>query len=163
MKSTIVYGSPGVANNLLPTSLSSGSGDGNLTATASQTYDIFGNLLTVDGPLPSPADTTRLRYDAARRLVGVVGPDPDGVGVLKHRAQRLTFNGDGNITKIETGTVNGQSDVEWNAFSSLQAAEFSYDTLGRKQPTRSRPAGQPTPWSSIVTTPRDGSSARPSE
>ena len=38
----------------------------------------MGNLLTVDGPLAGDADTTRYRYDAARRLVAVISPDPDG-------------------------------------------------------------------------------------
>src|SRR5262249_55447648 len=48
---TIVYGSTGVANNLLPTSRSSGAGDASLTATIATTYDAIGNVYTVDGPL----------------------------------------------------------------------------------------------------------------
>ncbi|MCA1654753.1 MAG: hypothetical protein LC656_11485, partial [Sphingomonadales bacterium] len=56
----------GVGNNLLPVSLSKGSGDGALTATTAFTYDDVGNLLTLDGPLAGAADTTRARYDADR-------------------------------------------------------------------------------------------------
>ena len=60
----------------LPTSASSGAGDANLTATSAMTYDATGNLLTVDGPLSGTADTTRLRYNAARERIGTVSPIP---------------------------------------------------------------------------------------
>ena len=53
------------------------------------TYDAHGNLLTVDGPLSGTADTVRYRYDAARRRIGTISPDPDGAGALKHRAARI--------------------------------------------------------------------------
>ena len=43
-------------------------------------------MLTVDGPLAGSADTVRYRYNMARERIGVVGPDPDGGGPLKHRA-----------------------------------------------------------------------------
>lgn len=112
-------------------SASSGAGDGSLTAATAMTYDGMGNLLTVDGPLPGSADTTRYRYDAARRLVGVVSPDPDGAGILKERATRTTYNTAGLPTKIEHGTVNGQSDADWAAFSSLQEIDIGYDAFFR--------------------------------
>ena len=105
-RTTITYGT----NNRLVTQTSSGSGDGALTATAAATYDDIGNLLTVDGPLSGTADTTRVRYDNGRQRIGVIGPDPDGAGSLKHRAARFTFNTDGQVTSVEQGTVNSQSD-----------------------------------------------------
>lgn len=115
VKTTIDYGpqTAGVGNNLLPVSVSAGSGDGSLTATTAMSYDNVGNLLTVDGPLAGTADTVRYRYDAGRQLVGVIGPDPDGGGALKHRAQRIGYNLDGQVTTVERGTVNGQSDGDW--------------------------------------------------
>jgi len=106
VKQTIAYGDPNVANNLLPSAVGSGSGDGALWASSSMTYDDFGNLLTVDGPLAGSADTVRYRYDAARRVVGVVGPDPDGGGSLKHRAIRYTYDAAGRPTIVEQGAVN---------------------------------------------------------
>lgn len=134
VKSTIGYGPQitGTGNNLLPVSATKGSGDGVLTATAAATYDNVGNLLTVDGPLATAADTTRMRYDATRQVIGVVGPDPDGANPLKSRAVRTTYNLDGQPTLVEVGTVNGQSDVDWAAFSSLQQMSTTYDANARK-------------------------------
>lgn len=134
VKSTIGYGPQvaGTANNLLPVTTSKGSGDNVLTATSASTYDTIGNMLTVDGPLATAVDTTRARYDVARQVVGIVGPDPDGAGALKHRAARLTYNADGQVTLAEVGTVNSQSDGDWAGFSSFQQASTSYDTNARK-------------------------------
>jgi RHS repeat-associated protein len=127
-KSTIGYNS-----NLLPTSLSSGSGDNVLTATATATYDPIGNLETVDGPIAGTGDTTRYRYDADREVIGVVGPDPDGSGPLKYRARRFTYNSDGQATLSEFGTVDSQSDPDWAAFATLQQLSSTFDsTTARK-------------------------------
>lgn len=127
-RTTITYGT----NNRQITQVSSGSGDGALTATATSTYDDIGNLLTVDGPLSGTADTTRVRYDNARQRVGVIGPDPDGAGSLKHRATRFTYSTDGQVTSVEQGTVNSQSDADWAAFASLETMSLTYDTVGRR-------------------------------
>lgn len=131
-KTTVVYGVAGMANNLLPTSTSSGSGDGALTATSTNSYDAVGNLLTVDGPLSGAADTVRYRYDAGRQRVGVVGPDPDGGGVLKHRGTRVAYNLDGQVTTVEAITVNSQSDGDWASPTVLQQQVAAYDGLGRQ-------------------------------
>lgn len=128
MKTTIAYGTA----NVLPVAVSSGSGNGSLTATSALTYDTIGNRLTVDGPLAGTADTTAFRYDLDRELVGVIGPDPDGSGVLKNRAQRVAHNADAQVTKQEVGTTNGQSDTDWGNFAPLQAADIVYDTNARE-------------------------------
>ncbi|MBG6117709.1 MULTISPECIES: hypothetical protein [unclassified Sphingobium] len=122
-KSVFSYGT----SNVLRTTISEGSGDGSLTATTSYTYDNIGNQLTVDGPLAGAADTTRTRYDALRRVIGVVGPDPDGAGSLKHRAQRFTYNGNSQLTVMEIGTVNSQSDPDWANFASYRQLTSTYD------------------------------------
>jgi hypothetical protein len=106
-------------------------GTGTLTATSAFTYDTVGNRLTVDGPLAGTADTTRTRYDLDRQVMGVVGPDPDGAGALKNRARRITYNADGQVTKAEIGTVNGQSDADWAAFAPLAAVDVTYDSNAR--------------------------------
>jgi RHS repeat-associated protein len=131
-KGTFVYGTTGVANNLLPTSVTSAAGDGSVSSTTALTYDNVGNLLTVDGPLSGTSDTTRIRYDADNEVVGVIGPDPDGAGALHNRAVRYTYNADGQITLVERGTVNSQSDADWAAISVLEKHTVSYDSLGRK-------------------------------
>lgn len=129
--STLTYGAINTANNLLLTSVATGAGNGSLTATTTYTYDAPGNRLTEDGPLPGAADTTRYRYNLDRELVGIVGPDPDGAGTLKNRALRYTYNGDGQITLAEQGTVTGQTDPDWANFVSLQQVATVYDAAAR--------------------------------
>ncbi len=130
----IVYGagSPSAGGNLLPLVVTRSSGDGVLTVTTTAAYDNIGNVLTVDGPLPGSADTVRYRWDAARQLVGAVGPDPDGAGVLKHRAQRFGYNPDGQVTDTEVGWVDSQSDGDWAGFTGLQKLTSTYDANARK-------------------------------
>jgi YD repeat-containing protein len=126
VKTSISYNS-----NLLPTSVSKGAGDASLTATTAITYDGLGNISTVDGPLSGTADTTMYRWDADSELVGVVSPDPDGSGSMKMRALRNTYNADGQVTKVEQGTVNSQSDSDWASFSTLQEVDTTYDSSAR--------------------------------
>lgn len=125
-------------SNLLTTSVASGSGDGALVATTAFTYDSIGNRLTIDGPLSGTADTTRYRYNAARELVGAVGPDPDGTGSLKHRAVRTTYDSGGRPTDVEIGTVNSQSDSDWASMTVLQETEQDYDANHRPTVARQK-------------------------
>jgi RHS repeat-associated protein len=117
--------------NRRATSIVRQSGDNLLSATSSLGYDAVGNLVTIDGPLPGTADTTRIRYDAARQVAGAVGPDPDGAGPRVPVAQRNTYNLDGQVTQTEIGTVTDQSDSAWAAFSSQQQAVTTYDGNAR--------------------------------
>ncbi len=114
-------------NNLNLTSVSTGAGDASLTATTAATYDAVGNMITVDGPLSGSADTTTFRYDADRRRIGVIAADPDGAGSLKREAVKTTYNADSQPTVTEMGTVNGTSDSDWAAFTSLQQSTATYD------------------------------------
>lgn len=132
VRTTITYGTVG-ANNMQPQSITTASGDGSRTMSQTLTYTAAGDVATVDGPLPNAVDTTRRIYDpATRRVTGLIGPDPDGAGALKHRATRLTYNVDGQLTSTEQGTVNGQSDADWSGFVSLRAASTTYDANGRE-------------------------------
>jgi RHS repeat-associated protein len=126
VKATIGYDS-----QFRPTSASGGAGDNSLVASSATTYDPAGNVLTVDGPLSGTADTVRFRYNAARELIGTVSPDPDGAAALKMRAQRVTIDTHGLVTKVEQGTVNSPSDTDWAAFSSLQEVQTDYDSGAR--------------------------------
>ena len=135
VKSTVSYGSQssGSPNNLLPMSISSGSGDGALTATRSFTYDNFGNLTFIDGPLAGAADTVRTLYDAGRQVIGQIGADPDGAGVGQpNRAVRTTYDLDGQATKVERGTSAGQSDSNWTAFLPAEVVDIGYEASGRE-------------------------------
>jgi RHS repeat-associated protein len=112
------------------TSASQSDGTWTLTASQAMTYDGLGNLLTVDGPLAGTADTTRMRYNVARELIGTISADPDGGGSLKHRAVRNSYT-NGLLTKVEYGTVNSQSDGDWAAFTAVQSVETGYDVNAR--------------------------------
>lgn len=127
----IDYGANGVANNRLPVSETIQSGSGSVTSTTAFSYDGVGNVLTVDGPLSGTDDTTRIRYDAMRQTIGVVGPDPDAGGSGLHRAQRLTYNEDGQVTITAQGTVTSQSDAAWANFATLEEVNTAYDAQGR--------------------------------
>lgn len=72
-KITTDYGAQvaGTSNNLLPLTSTIAAGDGSLSAATGYGYDAVGNRITIDGPLAGTGDTTRYRYDAARRLIGV--------------------------------------------------------------------------------------------
>jgi RHS repeat-associated protein len=142
-RTTMTYGAPGTANNLLLTAQTVAAGDGSISATTSWTYDEWGNKLTEDGPLPGAADTKRWRYDALRRVVGEIDPDPDGAGPLKHRATRNTYDGGSRLTKTEKGTVNSQSDTDWAAYVSLETVDTAYDQMDRKV-REARSAGSTT-------------------
>lgn len=132
-RTTISYGAQltGVPANLLPVTQTVGAGNGSLTATTTSSYDDIGNIVGVDGPLIGNADVATTRYDASRRVVGIISPDPDGAGPLLRRAQRFTYNGDGQVTLTENGTVTGTTDANWSVFITLQQVAVTYDSNGR--------------------------------
>ena len=113
-------------------SVTKSAGDGSIVATTAYTYDNLGNVTSVDGPLPGAVDVSYLRYDSYREVVGIVGPDPDGSGLLHLRAQRKTYNADGRVTVTEQGTVTDSSDSAWAAFSPIVTATTAYDANARR-------------------------------
>ncbi|KQY28298.1 hypothetical protein ASD21_15955 [Caulobacter sp. Root1455] len=119
------------SNTLLPTSTTKASGDGLIAATTTMTYDTAGNVLTVDGPLAGAGDTIRYRYDASRRVVGVVRPAlTNYLGQTKYPASRTTYSA-GRVGQIEQGTVATQADADWSGFVSLQQQATAYDAVDR--------------------------------
>jgi RHS repeat-associated protein len=126
VETIIAYG----GDNKLPTSITKRAGNGTLAEVSTMTYDDIGNLATVDGPLSGTADTVRYHYDAARQLVGTVSPDPDGGGALKPRAQRLTYNLDGQVEQTEVGTVVSPTSAI-STIAVLETATVAYDAAGR--------------------------------
>jgi RHS repeat-associated protein len=100
------------------------------------TYDARGNVLTVDGPLPTTADTTAYKYDLADQLRGVISPDPDGAGPLPDRALRVTYRPDGQVANQEIGTAAGQTDTDFNNMVVSQHVDTLYDGNSRPNLTR---------------------------
>jgi RHS repeat-associated protein len=140
-RTTYTYGAPGTPNNLLPTQVTVAAGDGSVSATTAWTYNANGDRLSEDGPLAGTADTTRWRYDAARRVVGVIGPDPDGAGPRAYRATRNTYDAAGRLVRVERGTVLGSTDADWAAFIPLASVESGYDALDRRTLERQQAGG----------------------
>jgi RHS repeat-associated protein len=128
---TTAYPSAGTPNNVLPASLTVAAGNGSVSATSAMTYTNWGDVQTVDGPLPGSADTTRTYYDSMRRPTGVVGPDPDAGGSLKYRAVRTTYNTVGQPTVVERGTVTNQGDSAFSTFVALEKQDTEYDQHAR--------------------------------
>jgi len=88
-------------------------------------------LTSADGPLAGTADTSVFRYDADRRLVGTISPDPDGAGPRARLANKTTYNGRGIVTLAEIGSVNGTTDSDWAAFNSYEQVASALDSAGR--------------------------------
>ena len=102
-------------------------GDNSLSATTAAIYSPLGDVVSVDGPQSGADDTVYYRYDAARRQVGAISPDPDGAGAQPRRASRTTYDSAGRATLGEAGTVAGTSDTAWAAFSAAQGVATSWD------------------------------------
>jgi RHS repeat-associated protein len=130
-RTSFTFVTGGTATNLLPRQMPIAAGNGSVSVVSTLTYTPQGDLQSADGPIAGTTDTTRYRYDAARQLIGVIGPEPDAAGPLKHRAQRFTYNADGQVTLVERGTVNSQSDPDWAAFASLLGYGTTHDFAGR--------------------------------
>jgi hypothetical protein len=81
--------------------------------------------------------TTGYRYDAGRRIAGVISADPDGTGSLKYAAVRNTFSASGMLTAVEQGELqNWKSEAvapsSWGAdFVVREKTTFLYDDMGR--------------------------------
>jgi YD repeat-containing protein len=127
-KVTIAYATP----NLLPSSVTTASGDGAISATTLYTYDAADNVKTVDGPLPGTDDTVTYFYDTANRRRGTIGPDPDGAAIRKRGGERLTYDSESRVTKIESGSANGVADADLTAMIVAQTVDILYDTNGNQ-------------------------------
>jgi RHS repeat-associated protein len=125
---TITYPTSG-PSNAQPSSVSTEVGDGSVVETTALTYNNFGEVLTIDGPLAGTGDTTRIRYDQYGELQGQVAPSPGG-GVA-NMATKYVYDAWGHPNLVETGTVTDQSDAAWNNFSESYANTDIYDVFGR--------------------------------
>lgn len=81
--------------------------------------------------------TTGFRYDGFGRLVGQIEPDPDRSGPLVFPATRYTYDADGQVTKVEKGTLSawhGETvlPVNWTGFTPTETTDFLYDSNGHK-------------------------------
>jgi RHS repeat-associated protein len=127
-RTTIAYGSTGVANNLLPTSTTVAAGDGSVSATTAVTYDYAGDESAIDGPLAGTADTALQIHDLSRRLIQSVSADPDGGGALKNRSVVYAYDSSDRPTSTTEGTAN----PDGGSFVGTVQTVTTYDGQGRK-------------------------------
>lgn len=116
-----------VAQNLQPVSVTVQAGDGSPSSTTSFTYNNYGWLSEVDGPIAGSADKTVTTYNKTGQVLTSIGPDPDGGGVLKHIASRTSYDSAGRAYRVETGTAPSYA----GAFTPLQRSDTEYDAYGR--------------------------------
>jgi RHS repeat-associated protein len=140
VKTVVSYAS----SNVFPTTTTTSRGDGSYANTTTLTYDTVGNISVSDGPKSGTVDATYYYYDNLRRVVGMIGADPDGAGVLNRPAARKTYDVDGHLTVDESGTVASVSyaavtgamtvqEKETNTYSSttgLAVVARYYDSAG---------------------------------
>jgi RHS repeat-associated protein len=127
-RTTISYNDP----NLLPTGVTTASGNGAITSTTSYAYDQRGNLTAVDGPLAGNADTTTFIVDSLDRRRGVIGPDPDGASSRLRVGERYSFDSASRIIKVERGTVTAATAAALDAMTALQTLDVVYDAAGNR-------------------------------
>jgi RHS repeat-associated protein len=129
---TLSYGT-GSPNNLQIVSRTERDGASTLTAQIQYTYNRFGDLRTIDGPLAGTGDTVRFRYDAMRNLNGKVFEDPDGQSTGRPAlAEKIIYTPDGLVSFIQYGTVPSQSDADWaNSFSKRYTLAYVRDAFAR--------------------------------
>jgi RHS repeat-associated protein len=120
------------ASNGLPIGVRTVLGDGTPLNSMAMTYDVVGNMLSEDGPLPGTGDTSRFSYDIYRQQIGAIEPDPDGVGgPMRATATRSTYNRDSQLTLLENGSVANDTETGLTSFTMLERTATAYDTLGR--------------------------------
>lgn len=126
IRQTLNYDSSG---NVIEQTIAAG--DGSLVATTRFDYSPLGDVISVDGPLAGADDKIWYRYDAARQLLGVVQPDPDGNGPLRRKAERYIYDAAGRISRTEVGTVSNPDESGWLGFQSAQSETLARDSGGR--------------------------------
>ena len=114
------------STNVQPTSITRAVGAVN--ATTQYTYTPLGDVDIITDPVGNP---TRNYYDQLRRLVAVVGPDPDGAGPLLFPVTETTYNPHGLVMKVVQGTVTNQSDAASSSLVAIETRNTGYDPADR--------------------------------
>ncbi|MFZ3482138.1 RHS repeat-associated core domain-containing protein [Sphingomonas sp. 3-13AW] len=122
VRTSVAYGS-----NLLPTSQTISAGDGSLARTVSAGYDAIGNFVSSDGSAPGAVDVSRTFYDALRRPILAVGPDPDDAGSLRNRAVKTDYDARGRAAVVTKGVAN----PDGSGFTALEVLNTAYDAADR--------------------------------
>ncbi|WP_182481915.1 RHS repeat domain-containing protein [Henriciella algicola] len=127
-------GNSSTPSNVLLKSVTRRSVDYSIIATTAYTYDTWGRVTKVDGPLAGDDDSSWYEYDHMGRVTLTTGPDPDASGGMQHSYAAISYNDDGQTIEQESGSVNAPSGSR--SFSPISVATQFYDTYGRQQKTQ---------------------------
>ncbi|HYG27019.1 MAG TPA: hypothetical protein VD906_08940, partial [Caulobacteraceae bacterium] len=100
-----------------------------VNAVTAFTYNAQGDVSVTDGPRTDVTDVSYALYDAMRRKVMEIGPDPDGAGALLRPATRTTYDAEGQVTQVERGRTTSIAGTD---FVALATTGYAYDPVGNK-------------------------------
>lgn len=122
------------SNNLLRTAEMVANGDGSLSTTTTYTYDNVGNLTMLDGPRSDVDDRKFTTYDALRRPVFEIGPDPDGVGGSPRAITKHNYDSVGReyLTEFGTGAATDGSDFAVQRFQRMSFDPLTGDLVKKE-------------------------------
>lgn len=115
-------------NNLFLTSETVALGDGSQTRTTTYTYSYAGDITSIDGPRTDIDDRTYTTYDALRRKIFEIGPDPDAGGPLTRPIVRHSYDADGNEILTENGAGNA---IDGSDFVPSRKTLRTFDLYGK--------------------------------
>ncbi|MEM9572723.1 MAG: RHS repeat-associated core domain-containing protein [Pseudomonadota bacterium] len=121
-------GDASTPTNLELTRITERSGDSTVYALTRFTYDTWGRLTYVDGPLSGNADRVYYEYDKMGRVTRTTAPDPDGAGPIQHQYTDFIYNDDGQIEYEKTGRVNAPTGSR--TFTALMQSKTTYNSYG---------------------------------
>jgi YD repeat-containing protein len=109
-----------------------------VTETTTYTYDTWGNVASVQGPMNGVAGTKYSRYDQYGRKIWEIGAaDGTTPATAKRLAKRFTYrDSDDKVTKVETGTVTCPTNclTDTLTLTLLEQTDTTYDS--RRYPVR---------------------------
>jgi RHS repeat-associated protein len=117
-------------NALTPEKTVVSAGDGSLSVAKTFDYSPTGDLQVVDGPRDGTDDTSRTYFDAMRRPIGQIGPDPDGAGTAKRSATRFSYSADGSLSQVESGLASSAEADGMASFVTAQSVSYGFDSQG---------------------------------
>jgi RHS repeat-associated protein len=128
VRTTVTYDT---THGLQPSSVTTGTNSSAspvLQATTAYTYNIDGDVQTIDGPLSG--DTTWFVYDYDRRMTGTIGPAPGNGQPM--RAVKISYALDGTVDTTSMGTATAQSNTGLDGMTVLQKVQSHSNAQGLK-------------------------------
>jgi RHS repeat-associated protein len=93
------------SNDYVPLTATVDSGSGKLNLTTTLAFDAQGSITQINGPRSDMTDVSDFTWDADRRIVFNIQPDPDGAGVNPRPANRTTYDAVGRVIQTDRGTT----------------------------------------------------------